>query len=143
MILYLLDVKVEHNDIIFAILTIPRINLHYSFLLLAIDHVIGVGFPYHHRKIMTIRVVLITAAWLLAAITTFIVRVTSTVEFAPPFGSYTPSSGPVGSIIVMVSLFMSIGPIVVSNAYLYYIAINTTQNESRCSRLGLHVKKVQ
>ena len=36
---------------------IPRMNLRYSFLLLAINRVIGVAFPYHHRKIMTTRIV--------------------------------------------------------------------------------------
>ena len=40
------------------------------------------------------------------------------IEFVPPFGSCTPSSGPVGSIIVMDSLFTYKAPIVISNVYL-------------------------
>ena len=90
MVLYLFGVTVNHSDILYVIMIIPRVNLRFAFLLLAIDRVIGVSLPYRHRKIMTNRVVytLITVAWLVAAATTFIVRWTSsTVLFVPPFAT--------------------------------------------------------
>ena len=55
MILYI-PVWYDLSEIFYVVMAIPRINLRFSFLLLAVSHVIGVAFPYRHRKIMTTRV---------------------------------------------------------------------------------------
>ena len=130
MILYLFGVTTDHSDIFYVTMIIPRINLHLSFLLLAIDRVIGVAFPYRHRKIMTTRVVytLITVAWLIAAVLAFIAKMSSTMLFVPPLGNFQPSFNPAGSTIILMSMLMSAVLITVSNAYLFYI---TTQSNKR------------
>ena len=149
MSLYLFGVTVDHTDIFYMITTIPRINLRFAFLLLAVDRIIGVTFPYRHRKIMTSRVVytLIVSAWLMAAATTFIVRWTSTVLFIPPFANFIPSSSPVGSIIIFMTLLVSVILIVVSNAYLFYITTQSNkrlqQNRNLSGADGNEVSKVQ
>ena len=129
MVLYLFGVTVNHSDILYVIMIIPRVNvnLRYVFLLLAIDRVIGVSLPYRHRKIMTTRVVytLIMVAWLIAAAIAFIAKMSSTVLFVPPLGNFQPSFNPVGSTIILTSMLMSVVLIAVSNAYLFYI---TTQS---------------
>jgi len=63
----------------FITLSIPRVATRYAFVLLAIDRVIGVGLPYHHKKIMTNRVVKIpiTFSWFLAAVMLFSISFTS------------------------------------------------------------------
>ena len=149
MTLYLFGVAVNHNDIFHSIMTIPRMNLRFGFLLLAIDRVIGVAFPYRHRKIMTTRVAcnLIAVAWLMAAIMMFIIRVTSSTLFAPPFGNYLPSPSPVASIALILSMVTSIVMIVVSNAYLFYVTAQSNKRLLQNRRLnggeGNETKRIQ
>ena len=127
MILYLFGMTVAHNDIFFVILTIPRVATCYAFVFLAIDRVIGVGFPYRNRKIMTDRVVkiLITVAWFLAAVITFSIRFTSSLLFAWPFGNYIITPGPIGAALLVDPMLMSVIMIVVSNAFLYYSTVQS------------------
>ena len=70
-ILYLLNIRVYISDIFYIIITIPWIVVQYSFVLLAIDCIVGVAFriPYHYRNIMKPRVVyaLIASVWIIAA----------------------------------------------------------------------------
>ncbi|XP_065908967.1 melanocortin receptor 4-like [Dysidea avara] len=129
MMLYLLGITIEHSEILIFIMAIPRINLRFAFLLLAIDRVIGVGFPYHYRKIMTHRVVcvLICASWCIAAIVSFITWSTSTLQLVQPFGSYVPPPSPIASIVIGFSLFSSIILIVATNAYLYYVTFQSNK----------------
>ncbi|XP_065885865.1 olfactory receptor 8U3-like [Dysidea avara] len=149
MILYLFGVTVDHSDIFYTIMVIPRMNLRFSFFLLAIDRVIGVAFPYHHRKIMTTRVVytLIAFAWLMAAVTMFIIRVTSTILFARPFGNYLPLPSPVSSILLVLSMVIPIVLTVVSNAYLFYITVQSNKRLQQNRRLnggeGSEINKIQ
>ena len=74
---------------------------------------------------MTTRIVytLIAVAWLMAAATMFIIRVTSTTLFARPFGNYLPSFSPVSSILLVVSMVIPTVLTVVSNAYPFYITV--------------------
>ena len=149
MILYLFGVTVNHSDIFYITMMIPRMNLRFSFLLLAIDRVIGVAFPYRHRKIMTTRVVytLIAVGWLMAAATIFIIRVTSATLFARPFGNYSPSFSPVSSILLVLSMVIPIMLTVVSNAYLVYITVQSNKRLQQNMRLnsgeGSEIKKIQ
>ena len=46
-IFYLLNIRVYISDIVYII---PRIVIQYSFVLLAIDRVVGVTFPYQYRS---------------------------------------------------------------------------------------------
>ena len=69
-VLYLLDIRVYISDIAYIIITLPWIATQYSFVLLAIDRVMGVAFPYHYRNIMKSRVgyALIAFVWIIAAV---------------------------------------------------------------------------
>jgi len=138
MILYLFDVTVEHNDIFFVILTIPRVMTRYAFILLAIDRVIGVGFPYRHRKIMTKRIIyiLITSAWLLAAIIAFSIRFTSSLYFARPFGNYIIMPGPMASLLLIGPVLVSAIMIAGSNGYLYYSTVQSNIKLRQNKRLA-------
>ena len=53
MILYLLNIRIMYvSDIVtYVITSIPQVATQYSFVLLAIDCVVGVAFPYHYRHI--------------------------------------------------------------------------------------------
>jgi len=66
----LLDIRINVNDISYTIISIPQVVAQYSFVLLTIDRVIGVAFPYHYRNIMKAKVVysLIATVWITAAI---------------------------------------------------------------------------
>jgi len=127
MILYLFGVTVAHNDIFFVILTIPRVATRYAFVLLAIDRVIGVRFPYRHRKIMTNIMVkiLVSVSWLLAAAIAFSIRFTSSLFFAWPFGNYIITPGPIATVLLVGPMLISIIMIVVSNAFLYYSTVQS------------------
>ena len=76
-IFYLLSVRVYVSDIVYIFITIPRVVVQYSFVLLAIDHVFGVVFPYRYRSIMKPRVVyvLIASVWIIAAALLFLCRI--------------------------------------------------------------------
>ena len=56
------------SDIVCA--SIPQVATQYCFVLLAIDRVVGVAFPYRYRNIMKLRVVyaLIASVWIIAAV---------------------------------------------------------------------------
>jgi len=138
MILYLFGVTLAHNDIFFVILTIPRVATRYAFVLLAIDRVIGVGFPYHHRKIMTDKVVkiLLTVSWFLASVIAFSIRFTSSFFFAWPFGNYIIIPGPIASALLVGPMLMSIIMIVVSNGFLYYSTVQSNIKLRRNKRLA-------
>ena len=49
MALYLLNIRVHISVIIYAIISIPLVVTRYSFVLLAIDRVVGVAFPYRYK----------------------------------------------------------------------------------------------
>ena len=74
MILYLLNIRIYVNDIAFTILNIPQLVTQYCFVLLGIDRVIGVAFPYRYRNIMKLRVVyaLIASVWIITAVLLFL-----------------------------------------------------------------------
>ena len=57
MVLYLFNVRMNVSFVAYAIVSVPRMATRYSFVLLAIDRVVGVAFPYHYRNIMKPRVV--------------------------------------------------------------------------------------
>ena len=62
MVLYLLNIRVYISvDIAYISIIIPRVAIPtiflYSFSYIAIDHVVGVAFPYCYRNIMKPRVV--------------------------------------------------------------------------------------
>ena len=50
-IIIVLYIRVYISDIVFNIITLPRVVLQYSFVLLAIDRVVGVAFPYQYNYI--------------------------------------------------------------------------------------------
>ena len=52
---------------------------------------------------------------------TFIAKVTSIVEFAPPFGTYVPSSSPVGLISFIIFVCS------IDNGYLYVPLLSQTR----------------
>ena len=76
-VLYLLNIRVYISDIAYIIITIPRVAIQYSFVLLAIDRVVGVAFPYRYRNIMKPKVVyaLITSVWIVAVALLFLVTI--------------------------------------------------------------------
>ena len=121
MMLYLFGVDVirfKHLDILYSIITIPRVATLYAFILLTINRVIGVGLPYHHRKIMTTKV-----AYGIA----IIVKATTTFPFVRPFGFCQAPSSPVAVIAVALPMFGSVILTVITNAYLYYVTVQSNR----------------
>ena len=123
MILYLFNIRIYISDIVYIFASIPQVVTRYSFVLLAIDRVVGVAFPYRYRNIMKPRVVyaLITSVWIIAAVLLSLVRII----LGPPylvwqFGLFIPPSGASGAIFTYllpqaVSVILTVG----INAYLY------------------------
>ena len=60
----------------FVITTIPQVTTRYCFALLAIDHVVGVAFPYRYKNVIKLRVVyaLIASVWIITAVLSFFAR---------------------------------------------------------------------
>jgi len=85
---------------------------------LTIDRVIGVGLPYHHRKIMTTKV-----AYGIA----IIVKATTTFLFVRPFGFCQAPPSPVAVIAVALPMFGSVILTVITNGYLYYVTVQSNR----------------
>ena len=122
MILYLLNIRIYVNDIAYTIITIPRVATQYSFVLLAIDRVVGVAFPYRYRNIMKLRVVyaLIASVWIIAAVLSLLTRILVSPYLVWPFGVFIPLSVvPSASILYQLPQVISAILIVGANVYLY------------------------
>ena len=129
MILYLLNIKIYVSDIAFVITTVPQVAMRYCFVLLAIDRVVGVAFPYRYRNIMKLRVVyaLIASVWIIAAVLSFFTtRFLGPPYLLWPFGLYRPPSGSTGAFILyvlpeVISAILIVG----TNVYLYRTIIQS------------------
>ena len=125
MILYLLDIRLYFtyiSDIVFVIITIPHVTNRYCFVLLAVDRVVGVAFPYHYRNIMKLKVVysLIVSVWIIAAVLLFSTTLLGSPYIVYPFGSYFPPPGVVNVIILyLLPEAVSAISIVGANVYLH------------------------
>ena len=124
MVLYLLNIRIYINfDTIYIVLSIPWVAIQYSLVLLAIDRVVGVAFPYHYRNIMKPRVVyaLIASVWIIAAVLLFLSRIILGPSYLVwQYGAFIPPSGAFGAFIQhllpqVASAIMIIG----TNVYLY------------------------
>ena len=122
MILYLLNTRMYVNDITYTIISIPRVATQYYFVLLAIDRVVGVAFPYRYRNIMKLRVVyaLIASMWIIAAVLSLLARIFEAPYMVWPFGIFIPQSGGPSAFTLyllpqVVSAILIVGTIV----YLY------------------------
>ena len=121
-ILYLLNIRTRVSDIAHAIISIPQVATRYSFVLLAIDRVVGVAFPYRYRNIMKPRVVyaLIASVWIIAAVLLFLSRIVVSPYLVWSFGVFVPkSSHPILLISHMLPQAVSAILIVGTNVYLY------------------------
>ena len=128
MILYLLNIRIYVSDMTYVIITIPQVAIRYCFVLLAIDRVVGVAFPYRYRNIMKLRVVytLIVSVWIIAAVLLLFTMFLGSPYLVWPFGAYIPPSGVTGALILyvfpeVVSAIFTIG----TNAYLYLSIIQS------------------
>ena len=128
MVLYLLNIKIYINDIAYIILTIPRVVIQYSFVLLAIDRVVGVAFPYRYRNIMKPRVVyaLIASVWIIAAVLLSLIKITSHIYLLWSFGVFVPQSIP-PSIFRLYVLLQPVSAVIIVgiNLYLYHSIIQS------------------
>ena len=128
-VLYLLNIRVTISEIAYIIITIPRVAIQYSFVLLAIDRVVGVAFPYRYRNIMKPRVVyaLIASVWILAVALLFLGRIIlGSPNLFWPLGNFSPPSGLLGVFFFyvlpqVVSAILIIG----TNVYLHRIIIQS------------------
>ena len=128
-ILYLINTRVYISDAVYIIITIPRVVIQYSFVLLAIDRVVGVAFPYRYRNIMKPRVVyaLIASVWIIAAVLLSLIRII----LGPPhilwqLGLFIPPSGLLGVFsLYMLPQVSSAIMIVGTNVYLYRTIIKS------------------
>jgi len=129
MVLYLLNIDMikNYHKVFHTILMIPRIAALYAFILLAIDRVIGVGFPYHHWNIMTNKVAyaLIGVMWLGAASISLLIKATTSLLFVEPFGFYLISPNPMTGVIAAFPMFGSVALTVATNVYLYYTTVQS------------------
>ena len=122
MVLYLLNIRMHVSDIAHAIISIPQVATRYSFVLLAIDRVVGVAFPYHYRNIMKPRVVyaLIASVWIIAAVLIFLFWISVSPYLVWSFGFFVPkSSHPILLILHVLPQAVSAILIVGTNVYLY------------------------
>ena len=129
-ILNLLNIRAYINfDIIYILITVPWVATQYSFVLLAIDRVVGVAFPCHYRNIMKPRVVyaLIASVWIIAAALLFLNRII----LGPPYlvwqyGAFIPPSGVLGVFILFLLPQVASAIIIIgTNVYLYCAIIQS------------------
>ena len=128
MILYLLNIRIYVSDIAYVITSIPQVASQYCFVLLAIDRVIGVAFPYRYRNIMKLRVfyALIASVWIIAAVLLFLVTFLGSPYLVWPFGIFIPPADVSGVFILYIfPQFISAILIVGTNAYLYCSVIQS------------------
>ena len=146
MILYLLNIRIYVSDVVYVITTIPQVATRYSFVLLAIDRVVGVAFPYRYRNIMKLRVVyaLIASVWIIAAVLLFFARILGPPYLVLPFGNFIPPSGATGVFILyvfpqVVSAILIVG----TNVYLYRTIIQSKKKlESNLKLSGRDEHKI-
>ena len=123
MCLYLFGVNTDTtvSFIIYGILTIPRIAACLSFITLAIDRVIAIAFPFHHKEIMTNKVVYVVIAftWIISSIMVLVVCMSSSFVFIMPFGIYVSEGIKIGPIILVFLLIVTIILIICCNVYLF------------------------
>ena len=128
-IMYLRNITVYISDIVYIIITIPRVVIQYSFVLLAIDRIVGVAFPYRHRNIMKPRVVyvLIASVWIIAAVLLSLIRII----LGPPYlvwqlGLFISPSGLLGVFFLHILPQISSAIMIVgTNVYLYRTIIKS------------------
>ena len=128
MILYLLNIRIYVSDIAYTIICIPRVVTRYSFILLAIDRVVGIAFPYRYRNIMKLRVVyvLIASVWIIAAVLLFFARLLGSAYLVWPFGIYIPLSGvPSAFFVYVLPQVVSAILIIGTNIHLYRTIIQS------------------
>ena len=128
MVLYLLNIRIHISVIAYVIITIARVVTRYSFVLLAIDRVVGVAFPYRYRNIMKPRVVyvLIASVWIIAAMILFVSALLVPVDMMWPFGDFVPKSGHY-SILFLYLFPLAVSAILIfgTNLYLYRTIIQS------------------
>ena len=128
MVLYLLNVKMNVSFVAYAIVSIPRMTTRYSFVLLAIDRVVGVAFPYRYRNIMKPRMVyaLIASVWIIAAVLLFLIIISASSYLLWPFGVFlVQSDHPAIFVLYVAPLAVSAILIVGTNVYLYRTIIRS------------------
>ena len=122
MVLFLLDIRIHVSVITHAIISMPQVVTRYSFVLLAIDRVVGVAFPYRYRSIMKPEVVyaLIASLWIIAAVLLFVSKVIVSSYLIWSFGVFIPQSfHPILLILHVLPQVVSAVLIVGTNVYLY------------------------
>ena len=103
-------------------MSIPQVVTRYSFVLLAIDRVVGVAFPYHYRKRMKLKVVysLIASVWITAGVILLLLDTLGSPYLMWPFGICVLLSGnPLIFVLYVMPLVVSAIMIVGTNVYLY------------------------
>ena len=129
MILYLLNIRMYVSDIAYLITSIPQVVTQYCFVLLAIDRVVGVAFPYRYRNIMKLRVVyaLIASVWIIAAVLLFFAKILESPYLVWPFGIFITMhyDGPGALIVYLLPQVVSAILIVGTNVYLYRTIIQS------------------
>ena len=123
MILYLLNIRIYISDVAYLTTSIPQVVTQYCFVLLAIDRVVGVAFPYRYRNIMKLRVVygLIASVWIIAAVLLSFAKILESPYLVRPFGIFITMEydGPGALIVYLLPQVVSAILIVGTNAYLY------------------------
>ena len=146
MILCLLNIRIYVSDIAYTVISIPRVATQYSFVLLAIDRVVGVAFPYRYRNIMKLRVVyaLIASVWITAAVLSLLSRIFEAPYLVWSFGIFiTPSGSPSAIIIYVLPQVVSAILIVGTNVYLYHVIIQSkTKLENNLKLSGRDEHKI-
>ena len=128
MILCLLNIRIHVSDVAYTVISIPRVATQYCFVLLAIDRVVGVAFPYRYRNIMKLRVVyaLIASVWIIAAVLLIFTTFLGQPHLVWPFGIFVFPSNRTGAITLyvlpqVVSTILIVG----TNVYLYRAIIQS------------------
>ena len=146
-VLYLFNIRIYINDVVYIIFTIPRVVIKYSFILLAIDRVVGVAYPYRYRSIMKSRVVyaLIASVWVVAAGLLLLIRIILGSSYLVwQLGQIITPSGSLGAVFLYVlPQFASAIMIVGTNVYLHHTITQSKKKlENNLNLSGQDERKV-
>ena len=140
-ILYLLDLNSDSAVTILKWIAIVPFSLIYLMTLLlpitvAVERVIVIGFPFHHRSIMTTKtvVIMLAAMWGLSAILTIIIMIIVPINIVWPVG-LTHYHQTICPILVVPQLILIIC-IMAANSFLKYKITLSNRKAAENQRLG-------
>ena len=139
LVLYVSGSSIKLSCVFFEISGMFSFAGQLLFITLGIDRFVAIASPYHHRKIMTNKVVatIVAAVWGLAILSTSVQLVHISYVYLPPFGKcYGLSGFPFSRLLGTFMLVSSTVLIIAINLYLYYEILQS--NKKLKENMQLH-----